>query len=30
MNGAYEWTKKRWYWKDAPQVKEVQATLEEP
>jgi hypothetical protein len=30
MNVSYEWTKKRWYWKDAHQLKEFQATLKEP
>ena len=30
MNVSYEWTKKRWYWKDAHQIKEFQATLKEP
>ena len=30
MNVSQEWTKKRWYWKDAHQVKELQAILKGP
>ena len=30
LNVSQEWTKKRWYWKDAHQVKELQAILKGP
>jgi hypothetical protein len=30
LEGSYEWTKKRWYWKDAHKVKQFTAMLKQP